>query len=221
MFGKILIANRGEIAVRIIRTCRKLNIATVAVYSDADARSLHVQSADEAVHIGGSPAFESYLSAEKIIAAAKSAQCDAIHPGYGFLSENPKFAESVQSAGLSFIGPPAKVIDLMGDKIASKELAKKAGVPTIPGHNRAIDSPEEAAQIANQIGYPILLKPAAGGGGKGMRIVYSPKELSNALSASREETRKAFGDTRIFIERYIEHPRHVEIQILADRFGRK
>jgi propionyl-CoA carboxylase alpha chain len=220
MFNKILIANRGEIAVRIIQTCRRLHIATVAVYSDADARSIHLLSADEIVHIGGSPANESYLSADKIIAAAQSTGCDAIHPGYGFLSENSRFAEAVRSAGLTFIGPPAMAIELMGDKIASKELAKKAGVPVIPGHDRAIESMEEAAEVAKRIGYPVLLKPAAGGGGKGMRIVLDPGDLAGALSASREETRKAFGDTRIFIERYIERPRHIEIQILADSFGK-
>jgi propionyl-CoA carboxylase alpha chain len=219
MFKKILIANRGEIAVRIIRTCRRLGIGTVAVYSDADSRGLHRQMADEAVHIGGPHSQESYLNAEKIISAALATGCQAVHPGYGFLSENPRFAESVKSAGLVFIGPPADAVTTMGDKIASRELALKAGVPVIPGHNDALKDNEEALKVADDIGYPMLLKPAAGGGGKGMRIVESPEEMEHALSASRQEARKAFGDTRIFMERYIEKPRHIEFQVLADMHG--
>ncbi|AOY57746.1 MULTISPECIES: acetyl-CoA carboxylase biotin carboxylase subunit [Desulfococcus] len=219
MFEKILIANRGEIAVRIIRTCRKLGIGTVAVYSDADSRSLHVQTADEAVHIGKPHAQMSYLNADKIISVAQAAGCQAVHPGYGFLSENPAFAQSVMEAGLVFIGPPAAVIAAMGDKIAAKALAVKAGVPIIPGHADALDTEDDALAAADAVGYPILLKPAAGGGGKGMRIVRKPEEMKAAFSAGRQETLKSFGDSRIFLERYIEKPRHVEIQILADAFG--
>jgi propionyl-CoA carboxylase alpha chain len=219
MFEKILIANRGEIAVRIMRTCKRMGIGTVAVYSDADSRGLHRQMADEAVHIGGAPAGESYLNVENIISAALSTGCGAVHPGYGFLSENSHFARSVKAAGLVFIGPPAEAISLMGDKIASKELAVKAGVPVIPGHVEALTDVEEALSLAGSIGYPVLLKPAAGGGGKGMRIVREPDEMETALAASRQETRKAFGDKRIFMERYIEGPRHVEIQIIADACG--
>jgi propionyl-CoA carboxylase alpha chain len=219
MFDKILIANRGEIAVRIIRSCKRLGIGAVAVYSDADSRSLHVQTADESVHIGVARAQDSYLDAEKVTAAALSTGCRAVHPGYGFLSENARFARSVAAAGLVFIGPPAKAIDTMGDKLASKELAAKAGVPVIPGHADALEGEDEALAAADGIGYPVLLKPAAGGGGKGMRIVSVPAEMKAALAASRQETRKAFGDSRIFMERYVEQPRHVEIQILADSFG--
>jgi propionyl-CoA carboxylase alpha chain len=219
MFEKILIANRGEIAVRIIRTCKRLGVATVAVYSDADGRSLHRQMADAAAHIGVSHARDSYLDPEKIISAALSTGCQAVHPGYGFLSENAGFARSVEAAGLTFIGPPARSIALMGDKIASKELAVKAGVPVIPGHADAVNDHNDALSIASSIGYPVLIKPAAGGGGKGMRIVSAPDQMEPALLASRQETRKAFGDSRIFIERYIERPRHVEIQILADAHG--
>ena len=220
MFSKILIANRAEIAVRIIRTCRRLGIATVAVYSDADGRSLHVQSADEAVNIGGPQAQVSYLNGENILAAALSSGCQAVHPGYGFLSENPHFAAAVQAAGLIFVGPPAQAMAMLGDKIAAKELAVKAGVPVIPGHVDNLKDHEEALAVAESIGYPVLLKPAAGGGGKGMRIVRQPSDMEPALAASRQETRKAFGDSRIFMERYIEKPRHVEIQTLADAFGK-
>ena len=220
MFEKILIANRGEIAVRVIRTCKRLGVTTVAVYSDADSRSLHRQMADEAVHIGDSPASDSYLDPDKIISAARSAGCRAIHPGYGFLSENSGFAGAVEAAGLKFIGPSADAIALMGDKIASKEVAVKAGVPVIPGHVDALKGDEEETlSIASSIGYPVLLKPAAGGGGKGMRIVERPEDMADALAASRQETRKAFGDSRIFMERYIKRPRHVEIQVMADSHG--
>ncbi|MGM0404181.1 MAG: acetyl/propionyl/methylcrotonyl-CoA carboxylase subunit alpha [Thermodesulfobacteriota bacterium] len=219
MFQKILIANRGEIAVRISRTCKRFGIATVAVYSDADSRSMCRQTVDTAVHIGGSYAVDSYLDQEKIISTALSTGCQAIHPGYGFLSENAAFARSVEAAGLKFIGPPAEAIALMGDKIASKELAVKAGVPVIPGHVEALSDVDEALSIAASIGYPVLLKPAAGGGGKGMRIVPGPEQMEAALAASRQETRKAFGDSRIFMERFIERPRHVEIQIMADGHG--
>lgn len=219
MFNKILIANRGEIAIRIIRTCNRLGINTVAVYSNADSRSLHRHLADEAVHIGPSPSQQSYLVIDKIIQAAKSTGCEAIHPGYGFLSEKADFARAVEAAGLVFIGPPVEAVDMMGDKITSKEMAKNAGVPVIPGHIEAVKDEDEAIAIAAEIGYPILLKPAAGGGGKGMRIVLKPEEMKEALAASRKETQKAFNDTRVFVERYIEQPRHIEIQVLADSQG--
>ncbi len=219
MFKKILIANRGEIAIRIIRTCNRLGIGTVAVYSDADSRSLHRHLADEAVHIGPSPSQQSYLVIDKIIQAAKSTGCEAVHPGYGFLSEKAEFARAVEAAGMVFIGPPVEAVDIMGDKITSKELAKNAGVPVIPGHIEAIRDEAEALKIAEEVGYPVLLKPAAGGGGKGMRIVRKAEDMKDALAACRQETQKAFNDTRVFVERYIEQPRHIEIQILADSHG--
>jgi propionyl-CoA carboxylase alpha chain len=219
MFKKILIANRGEIAVRIIRTCKRLDIRTVAVYSEADARSLHVQEADEAVLVGKARSTESYLVAEKIIDAAIKTGCQAIHPGYGFLSENAQFCEKVCQSGMVFIGPPASAIATLGDKIASKSLALKSGVPVVPGHIGMLSGLKEAEVIAEQIGYPVLLKPAAGGGGKGMRIVSGRKDMGAAFSACQEETRKAFGDHLLFIERYIANPRHIEIQILADQHG--
>lgn len=219
MFKKILIANRGEIAVRIIQTCKRMGIGTVAVFSDADSRSLHVQLADEAVGLGGVHGRESYLNIDKVLNAAKSTGCAAVHPGYGFLSENPRFADAVAMSGLTFIGPSARAIELMGDKIASKELAKKAGVPVIPGYIRALADVGEALAAAEKIGYPVLLKPAAGGGGKGMRIVYSQADMTAAFSAGRQETQKAFADDRLFIERYIERPRHVEIQVFGDSHG--
>jgi len=219
MFDKILIANRGEIAIRIIRTCNRLGIQTVAVYSSADSRSLHRHMADEAVYIGEPQSQQSYLNIDKIIKAAKDTGCQAVHPGYGFLSEKAEFARAVEAAGMVFIGPPIEVVDVMGDKITSKELAKNAGVPVIPGHIEAIRDEEEAIAVASEVGYPVLLKPAAGGGGKGMRIVRAPEEMKDALAASRKETQKAFNDTRVFVERYIEQPRHIEIQILADSQG--
>lgn len=219
MFNKILIANRGEIAVRIIRTCKRLGIQTVAVYSEADARSLHVQEADEAVFIGSARSAESYLIPEKIIDAALKTDCQAVHPGYGFLSENSEFCEKVSRSGMVFIGPPAAAIATLGDKIASKSLALKSGVPVVPGHIGMLSGLEEAESIAEQIGFPVLLKPAAGGGGKGMRIVSGKEEMGQAFSACQEETRKAFGEPHLFLERYIVNPRHIEIQILADRYG--
>lgn len=219
MFKKILIANRGEIAVRIIRTCKRLGIRTVAIYSEADARSLHVQEADEVVLVGKAPSAESYLVAEKIIDVAMKTGCQAIHPGYGFLSENAVFCEKICQSGMVFIGPPAAAIATLGDKIASKALALKSGVPVIPGHIGMLSGLEEAKSIAEQIGYPVLLKPAAGGGGKGMRIVSGKKDMEPAFFACQEETRKAFGDPHLFIERYIANSRHIEIQILADRYG--
>jgi propionyl-CoA carboxylase alpha chain len=219
MFKKILIANRGEIAVRIIRTCKRLSIETVAVYSEADARSLHVQEADEAVFLGKARSAESYLVAEKIIDAALKTGCQAIHPGYGFLSENAGFCEKVCKSGMVFIGPSAAAIATLGDKIASKALAIKSSVPVVPGHIGMLSGLEDAESIAEQIGFPVLLKPAAGGGGKGMRIVHCKEDMGPAFSACQEETRKAFGDPHLFIERYIANPRHIEIQILADRYG--
>jgi propionyl-CoA carboxylase alpha chain len=219
VFEKILIANRGEIAVRIARTCRRLGIRTTAVYSEIDARSHHLQAADEAVFIGPSRADQSYLDQEKIIAAARSGGCTAIHPGYGFLSENPAFAEKVLAAGLVFIGPPPAAIAALGDKVASKALAVKAGVPVVPGGLSPVGNLDEALAAAEEIGFPLLLKPAAGGGGKGMRIVGSRGELAAAIQAGRAETRKAFGDERVFLENYIPAARHIEIQVIADRYG--
>ncbi len=219
MFAKILIANRGEIALRVIQTCRRLGIRTAAVYSEADSRSRHVLEADEAVFLGPSRAGDSYLVKEKIIAAALDHDCQAIHPGYGFLSENADFAEAVTRAGLAFIGPPASAISLLGDKIASKTLAVRIGIPVVPGPQQPLSDPEELLGLAEDLGYPVLLKPAAGGGGKGMRIAFSQEELVEALRLAREETRKAFGDDRIFLERFIADPRHIEMQILADQHG--
>ncbi len=219
MFNKILIANRGEIAVRIIQTCKRMGIQTVAVYSDIDARSLHVQEADEAVALGSARSSESYLVSEKIIEAAKKTGSQAIHPGYGFLSENAGFSEQVSRSGMVFIGPSPTAIATLGDKIASKALAVKSGVPVVPGHIGMLSGLEEAEAIAEQIGFPVLLKPAAGGGGKGMRIVHGKEDMRSAFSACQEETKKAFGDPQLFIERYITNPRHIEIQILADRYG--
>ncbi len=220
MYKKILIADRGEIAVRIICTCKRLGIATVAVYSDADSRSLHRLMADESVYIGGTHDPEAYLDLEKIIYAALSTGCQAVHPGYGFLSESARFARSLEAAGPSFIGPPSDVIALMSDRIAAKELAVKARVPVIPGHVEALKNEAEALSVAESIGYPVLLKHVtAGGKGKGLRMVKSPVEMAATLKACCRETRKVFGDNRIFMERYIEQSRHVEIQILADTHG--
>lgn len=219
MFEKTLIANRGEIAVRVIRTCKSMGIRTVAVYSEPDFRSIHVSQADEAVLLGGARPAESYLVMNKIIDAALATGCQAVHPGYGFLSENPLFAEKVAAAGLIFIGPPAPVIAAMGDKIAAKKLAIKAGVPTVPGHSEPVVTLAEAQAAAAEVGYPILLKPAAGGGGKGMRIVDRAEEMASALQLCQQETRKSFGDARIFVERFISKPRHIEIQIIADQHG--
>lgn len=219
MFDKILIANRGEIALRVIRTCRKMGVATVAVYSDIDFRSPHVREADEAVFIGPAPAAQSYLVKEKLIEAALSRGCQAIHPGYGFLSENAEFARMAANADIVFIGPSAEAIATLGDKMASKALAIRTGVPVVPGHHEPLSDLEEARRIAGQVGFPLLLKPAAGGGGRGMRIVNDAEELPSALLACQDETRKSFSDDRIFIERYIARPRHIEIQIIADQHG--
>jgi len=219
MFKKILIANRGEIACRVIKTARKMGIKTVAVYSDADARAPHVEMADEAVHIGPSPAAESYLIADKIIAACKQTGAEAVHPGYGFLSERTSFAEALDAAGIAFIGPPPKAIAAMGDKIESKKLAREAGVNVVPGYVGEIDDTEHAVRIANDIGYPVMMKASAGGGGKGMRLAYSEKDVREGFEATKREGLASFGDDRVFIEKFIESPRHIEIQVLGDKHG--
>jgi propionyl-CoA carboxylase alpha chain len=219
MFKKILIANRGEIACRVIKTARKLGIQTVAVYSEADKDALHVELADEAVLLGPAPSRESYLVADKIMAAARSTGAQAIHPGYGFLSENEDFARRVEEEGLVFIGPKHYSIAAMGDKIASKKLAKEAGVNTIPGWNDAIESPERAVEIAREIGYPVMIKASAGGGGKGLRVAFNDKEAHEGFTSCRNEARNSFGDDRVFIEKFVEEPRHIEIQVLGDAHG--
>ena len=219
MFTKILIANRGEIACRVIRTAKKMGIATVAVYSDADARSPHVLMADEAVHIGPSPAAESYLVADKIIAACKATGAQAVHPGYGFLSERTSFAQACADNGIAFIGPPINAIAAMGDKIESKKLALKAGVNVVPGFVGEIDSTEHAVEIASGIGYPVMMKASAGGGGKGMRLAYSEADVREGFEATKREGLASFGDDRVFIEKFILNPRHIEIQILGDQHG--
>ncbi len=219
MFSKILIANRGEIAVRIIRACNKMGIRSVAVYSDADAGSLAVDMADEAVRLGPAPAAQSYLDADKIIAAARVTGAQAVHPGFGFLAENADFARQLQSEGIAFIGPNIKAIEIMGDKIASKQFAQKAGVNTVPGHMGLIESADEAVEIARAVGFPVMIKASAGGGGKGMRIARDEDEVREGFVAARNEARTAFGDERIFIERFITSPRHIEVQVLGDRNG--
>jgi propionyl-CoA carboxylase alpha chain len=219
MFTKILIANRGEIACRVIRTAKIMGIATVAVYSDADARSPHVLMADEAVHIGPSPAAESYLIADKIIAACKQTGAQAVHPGYGFLSERTSFAQTLADNDIAFIGPPIGAIAAMGDKIESKKLALKAGVNVVPGFVGEIDSTEHAVEIANGIGYPVMMKASAGGGGKGMRLAYSEADVREGFEATKREGLASFGDDRVFIEKFILGPRHIEIQILGDQHG--
>ncbi len=219
MFNKILIANRGEIACRVIATARKMGIQTVAVYSEADKEARHVEMADEAVLIGPASSRESYLVADKIIAAAKSTGAQAIHPGYGFLSENEAFAKRCEDEGLVFIGPKHHAIAAMGDKIASKKLAQKANVNTIPGHNEAIQSADEAVTIAQGIGYPVMIKASAGGGGKGLRVAFTDKEALEGFTSCRNEARNSFGDDRVFIEKFVEEPRHIEIQVLGDAHG--
>lgn len=219
MFTKILIANRGEIACRVIATARKMGIATVAVYSEADKDARHVKLADEAVHIGAAPSRESYLVADRIIAAAKQTGAQAIHPGYGFLSENEAFAKRCEEEGIAFIGPKAHAIAAMGDKIASKKLANEAKVNTIPGYNDPISGPEAAVEIAKGIGYPVMIKASAGGGGKGLRVAFNDKEAFEGFASCQNEARNSFGDDRIFIEKFVEQPRHIEIQILGDSHG--
>jgi len=219
VFSRILIANRGEIACRIARTARAMGVETVAVFSDADREALHVAVADEAVAIAGKTAAESYLNGDKIIEAARKSGAEAIHPGYGFLAENAGFAEACEAAGLVFIGPPASAIAAMGDKIAAKKIAEEAGVPIIDGHPEPLDDPKQASAIARRLGYPVMLKAAAGGGGKGMRVAANAAEIREGLERARSEARASFGDERVFLEKYIERPRHIEIQILADEFG--
>ena len=219
MFSKILIANRGEIACRVIKTARRMGIATVAVYSDADARAPFVQMADEAVHIGPPPAAESYLLADKIIAACKQTGAEAVHPGYGFLSERASFVEALEAEGIAFIGPPANAIAAMGDKIESKKLAREAGVNVVPGFVGEIRDTEHAVEIANDIGYPVMMKASAGGGGKGMRLAYSEKDVREGFEATKREGLNSFGDDRVFIEKFILDPRHIEIQVLGDKHG--
>lgn len=219
MFSKILIANRGEIACRIIRTARRMGIKTVAVYSEADARALHVRMADEAIPIGAAPAAESYLVAGRIVAAAKQSGADAVHPGFGFLSENAGFAERLEAEGLTFIGPRPKAIAAMGDKIESKRIAGKAGVSTVPGHADVVPDVGAALRIAAEVGYPVMIKASAGGGGKGMRIARNEAETREGFTLARSEAKSSFGDDRVFIERYIEQPRHIEIQVLGDGHG--
>jgi len=219
MFKKILIANRGEIACRVIKTAKKMGIATVAVYSEADRDARHVELADESVFIGPAPSRESYLVADKIIAACKATGAEGVHPGYGFLSENEEFARRVEEQGIVFIGPKHHSIAAMGDKIASKKLALEAKVNTIPGWNAAIDSPEQAVQIAKDIGYPVMIKASAGGGGKGLRVAFNDQEAFDGFSSCRNEAKASFGDDRVFIEKFVESPRHIEIQVLGDAHG--
>ncbi len=219
MFKKILIANRGEIACRVIKTARRMGIATVAVYSDADRGALHVRMADEAVHIGPSPAAQSYIVIDKIMAAARATGAEAVHPGYGFLSENPSFAAALEAAGVVFIGPPSSAIAAMGDKITSKKLAQAANVSTVPGFMGLIDDAEHAVKIAGEVGYPVMIKASAGGGGKGMRIAWNDAEAREGFQSSKNEAAAAFGDDRIFIEKFVTQPRHIEIQVLADGHG--
>ena len=219
MFKKILIANRGEIACRVIKTARRMGIQTVAVYSDADARAPFVQMADEAVHIGPSPAAQSYLIADKIIAACKATGAEAVHPGYGFLSERTSFAEQLKAEGIAFIGPPVGAIAAMGDKIESKKLAKEAGVNVVPGFVGEIEDTEHAVRISNEIGYPVMMKASAGGGGKGMRLAYDEKDVREGFEAVKREGLNSFGDDRVFIEKFILNPRHIEIQLLGDQHG--
>ncbi len=219
MFKKILIANRGEIACRVIKTARRMGIATVAVYSDADARAPFVRMADEAVHIGPAPAAQSYLLADKIIAACKATGADAVHPGYGFLSERTSFAEALAAEGIAFVGPPVNAIAAMGDKIESKKLALKAGVNVVPGFVGEIEDTEHAVRISEEIGYPVMMKASAGGGGKGMRLAYSEKDVREGFEATKREGLSSFGDDRVFIEKFILNPRHIEIQILGDQHG--
>ncbi|MBE9637830.1 acetyl-CoA carboxylase biotin carboxylase subunit [Salipiger mangrovisoli] len=219
MFDKILIANRGEIACRVIKTARKMGIKTVAVYSDADKHALHVEMADEAVHIGPPPANQSYIVIDKIMQAIRDTGAQAVHPGYGFLSENPKFAEALEAAGVAFIGPPKGAIEAMGDKITSKKIAQEAGVSTVPGYMGLIEDADEAVKISGEIGYPVMIKASAGGGGKGMRIAWNDEEAREGFQSSKNEAASSFGDDRIFIEKFVTQPRHIEIQVLCDAHG--
>ena len=219
MFKKILIANRGEIACRVIKTARKMGIQTVAVYSDADANALHVKMADEAIHIGPPPANQSYIVIDKIMEAIRKTGAEAVHPGYGFLSERMDFAAALEAEGVVFVGPPSPAIEAMGDKITSKKIAKEAGVSTVPGYMGLIADAEEAVKISDQIGYPVMIKASAGGGGKGMRIAWNAQEAREGFESSKNEAAASFGDDRIFIEKFVTQPRHIEIQVLADQHG--
>ena len=219
MFNKILIANRGEIACRVIKTAKQMGIKTVAVFSDADRNALHVQMADEAVNIGPPPANQSYIDIEKVISAVKKTNAQAVHPGYGFLSENAKFAKSLSDIGVTFIGPPENAIESMGDKITSKKIAQEAGVNTVPGYMGVIKDEDEALSISEKIGYPVMIKASAGGGGKGMRIAWNDSEVKEGFQSSKNEAASSFGDDRIFIEKFVTQPRHIEIQVLADTMG--
>ncbi|MBO9466165.1 acetyl/propionyl/methylcrotonyl-CoA carboxylase subunit alpha [Tropicibacter sp. R15_0] len=219
MFDKILIANRGEIACRVIKTARKMGIKTVAIYSDADKQALHVQMADEAVHIGPPPANQSYIVIDKVMDAIRQTGAQAVHPGYGFLSENSKFAEALEAEGVAFVGPPKGAIEAMGDKITSKKIAQEAEVSTVPGYMGLIEDADEAVKISNEIGYPVMIKASAGGGGKGMRIAWNDQEAREGFQSSKNEAANSFGDDRIFIEKFVTQPRHIEIQVLCDAHG--
>jgi propionyl-CoA carboxylase alpha chain len=219
MVKKILIANRGEIACRVIKTARRMGIKTVAVYSDADRNALHVAMADEAVHIGPAPSSQSYIVIDKILDALRKTGADAVHPGYGFLSENAAFAEALEKEGVAFIGPPVGAIQAMGDKITSKKIAAEAGVSTVPGHMGLIEDADQAAKIASSVGYPVMIKASAGGGGKGMRIAWNDEEAREGFQSSKNEAKSSFGDDRIFIEKFVTEPRHIEIQVLGDKHG--
>ncbi|SFM51974.1 acetyl-CoA carboxylase biotin carboxylase subunit [Shimia aestuarii] len=219
MFDKILIANRGEIACRVIKTARKMGIKTVAIYSDADKQALHVQMADEAVHIGPPPANQSYIVIDKVMDAIRQTGAQAVHPGYGFLSENSKFAEALEAEGVAFVGPPKGAIEAMGDKITSKKIAQDANVSTVPGYMGLIEDADEAVKISNEIGYPVMIKASAGGGGKGMRIAWNDQEAREGFQSSKNEAANSFGDDRIFIEKFVTQPRHIEIQVLCDAHG--
>jgi propionyl-CoA carboxylase alpha chain len=219
MFKKILIANRGEIACRVIKSAQKMGIKTVAIYSDADKNALHVEMADEAVHIGPSPASESYIVIDKVMDAIRKTGAEAVHPGYGFLSENKLFAQALEKEGVAFIGPPANAIEAMGDKITSKKLAAEAGVTTVPGYMGEIADADEAVKISNEIGYPVMIKASAGGGGKGMRVAWDDAGAREGFQLSKNEAASSFGDDRIFIEKFVTQPRHIEIQVLGDKHG--
>jgi pyruvate carboxylase subunit A len=219
MFKKVLVANRGEIAIRAMRACRELGVATVAVYSEADKNALFAMYADEAYYIGPAPSSQSYLNMDRIIEVARECGADGIHPGYGFLSENSVFAKKCENAGIIFIGPPSHAIEQMGSKIAARNAMVKAGVPVVPGTNKAVASEEEAIEIANSIGYPVIIKASAGGGGIGMKIVHSKEGFKNSLHSIQSVAASAFGDPTVFIEKYVEEPRHIEFQILADKYG--